>query len=96
MTLLSAPFTALWCGLVAGLAECVIQRKIPPKFGTAQYELVGTMALAGSVSIALVSVGWGGPSRPKASADATTNPLSQSLPNPVSNTARHAPGGSGA
>src|ERR1700722_5755520 len=32
VTLLSAPFTALWYGLVFGIVEICVQRQAPPKF----------------------------------------------------------------
>ncbi len=59
VTLLSAPFTALWWGLAAGLVEIAVQRRVPPKFGTPLYELVGGAAGATSVGIALFSLDWG-------------------------------------
>jgi hypothetical protein len=64
VTLLSAPFTALWYGLVFGIVEIFVQHgRVPPKFTTPMYEGLCAVAGATSLGIALVSVHWGGQGR---------------------------------
>lgn len=85
VTVISAPFTALWCGLGAAVVSAFSRGRLPlstssPLFGAA----AGTAALA-SVTIGLVSVNWGGSSGP-----APLSSTSQVLlsPGPLSATAR--------
>lgn len=79
VTLLSAPFTALWYGLVFGIVEICVQGHAPPKFSTPMYEGLAAAAGATSLGIALVSVTWGGQGRPLS---ATASPVPSRSPYP--------------
>jgi hypothetical protein len=82
VTLLSAPFTALWYGLVFGIVEIVVQHgAVPPKFSTPMYEGLAAAAGATSLGIALVSVSWGGQARPlSAGAGSSPSPIPSKTP----------------
>jgi hypothetical protein len=66
VTLLSAPFTALWSGLIFGIVEVAAQGgKLPPKFSSSDYAVVGAVAGSASVGIGLFSLSWGGQGAPQ-------------------------------
>jgi hypothetical protein len=77
VTLLSAPFTAFWSVLGAVLVATVSQSRgqgklVFPNMGTPELTSAAMVAATASVSIGLVSVQWGGSSRP---VSATASPL---------------------
>jgi subtilisin family serine protease len=83
VTLLSAPFTALWYGLVFGIVEICVQRQAPPKFSPAMYEGLAAAVGATSLGIALVSVSWGGQAKPLSAASASgPSPMPSRIPAP--------------
>jgi hypothetical protein len=84
VTLLSAPFTALWYGLVFGIVEICVQGHVPPKFSPTMYEGLAAAAGATSLGIALVSVSWGGQGKPlSATASAVPSPVPSRIPYPM-------------
>jgi hypothetical protein len=88
VTLLSAPFTALWYGLVFGIVEIIVQHgTVPPKFSTPMYEGLAAAAGATSLGIALVSVNWGGQGKPLSATASTMPPSSPStIPSTIPST----------
>lgn len=83
VTLLSAPFTVLWSGLIAGAVEFVAQggRSFPPKFSSSAYAIVGGVAASASVGIGLFSLSWGGQGAPR-TLSATASPTPDLSPVP--------------
>jgi len=76
VTLLSAPFTVLWCGLVAVVAESIAQHgAIPPKFSSSTYIAVGIAAGASSLGIGLFSISWGNSTKTASPASEPDQPL---------------------
>ena len=61
---ISLPFTGLYSAILVALAESAYQRHFPPSWSGGDTAAVGALALAGSITIAVVSVDWG--SSPKA------------------------------
>jgi hypothetical protein len=60
VTLISTPFTALWCALVATVVESVAQDRFPPTFSGPVIAATAAVAGTASVGIGLVSLYWGG------------------------------------
>jgi hypothetical protein len=81
LTLLSLPFTAIWGLLGAVLVGSIAQAHFPPTVGTPLLAGAGVVAAGASVSIALVSIQWGGSSGPRAST-ATAQGPAVSIPAP--------------
>jgi hypothetical protein len=73
VTLISAPFTALWCGVAALLVGAAVQDRFPPTFNSTLVACAGAAAGATSVGIGIVSVQWG-PRAAPAGPDARTAP----------------------
>jgi hypothetical protein len=61
---ISLPFTALYAALLVAVAESIHQEHFPPSFSGGDTAAIGALALAGSITIAVVSVDWGGSPRP--------------------------------
>jgi hypothetical protein len=85
VTLISAPFTALWCGLGAALVSAFSRGRLPLSTNSPLFGGAACTAAVASVSIGLISIDWGGASQAR--------PLSssvQTLPAPaaLSGTAR--------
>ena len=60
VSIISLPFTALWCLVGATAVASVSQQKFPPDFTDEALIGAGAVALGSSVSIGLLSVSWGG------------------------------------
>ena len=80
VTLISAPFTALWDGLGAYVVGAISQDRFSPAFTKSL--IVGAAAVAGtaSVTIGLVSVSWGRGSAPASQASGPGAPLHGGTP----------------
>jgi hypothetical protein len=73
VTLISLPFTALWCGLAAVAVSLCSGNRLPLSSTSPLVEGAGCLAGAASVTIGLVSVSWGGSAAPQG-ASATARP----------------------
>jgi hypothetical protein len=56
---ISLPFTGLYSAILVALAESVHQKHFPPSLSGGDTAAMGALALASSVTIAVVSVDWG-------------------------------------
>jgi hypothetical protein len=64
VTLVSLPFTAFWALLGALAIGGFQQGRFPPEMDTPLLTGAAAVAAGASLSIGLVSVSWGGPSKP--------------------------------
>lgn len=64
---IALPFTGLYSAILVGLAESIHQKHFPPSLSGGDTAAIGVLALAGSITIAVVSVDWGPSPKPLSS-----------------------------
>ena len=65
ITLISLPFTALYSIAAVAAYQGILQKKFPPDIDQNTWSGTAIAAGAGALSIAAVSIQWGGPKKPK-------------------------------